>query len=97
MSGLFPYAGYALEPYTPERITVSLIYFKCCVPKATDRELARVLSSETGYTLDHKTVKSLLERYFFWRYEEFQKPIVYPILPDAQSKRCEIVKLYQQG
>ena len=64
MPGLFP-AGYSREPYTPERIIVSLIYFKCGVPRAADRELARVICSQTGYNLDHKTVKSLLERYFF--------------------------------
>jgi transposase len=98
MKGLFPVASYNnREPYTPERIIVSLIYFKCCVPKVADRELSRVISSQTGLTLDHKTVKSLLERYFFWRYEEFQKLIVYPILPDVQSKRREIVKLDRQG
>ena len=89
MRGLFPASGYSRDPYTPERIIVSVIYFKCCVPKATARELARVISSQTGYNLDHKTVKSLLERYFFWRYREFQSLIVYPILPDAQSKRRE--------
>lgn len=97
MQGLFPVSGSSREPYTPERIIVSLIYFKCCVPKAADRELARVIVSQTGYGLDHKTVKSLLERYFFWRYREFQKLIVYPILPDAQSRRREIVKLNRQG
>ena len=94
--GLMP-AGGGREPYTPERIIVSLIYFKCCVPKAADRELARVIGAQTGYHLDHKTVKSLLERYFFWRYREFQKLIVYPILPDAQSRRREIVKLDKHG
>jgi len=97
MKGLFPASGYNREPYTPERIIVSLIYFKCCVPKVADRELSRVISSQTGLALDHKTVKSLLERYFFWRYEEFQKLIVYPILLDVQSKRREIVKLDRQG
>ena len=85
MPGLFSFAGDGREPYTPERIIVSLIYFKCCVPKAADRELVRVISHQTGHRLDHKTVKSLLERYFFWQYQEFQKLIVYPILPDAQS------------
>jgi transposase len=97
MPGLFPANGYSREPYTPEKIIVSLIYFKCCVPKASDRELARVINSATGYKLHNETVKSLLERYFFWRYEEFQKLIVYPVLPDAQSRRREIVKLDQQG
>jgi transposase len=97
MQSLFPASGYNREPYTPEKIIVSLIYFKCCVPKASDRELARIISSSSGYKLHNETVKSLLERYFFWRYEEFQKLIVYPILPDVQSKRREIVKLDKQG
>ena len=97
LAGLVPAVGHGREPYTPERIIVSLVYFKCCVPKATDRELARIIASQTGYALDPKTVKSLLERYFFWRYREFQKLIVYPILPDAQSRRREIVKLNRQG
>lgn len=97
MPGLFPASGYSREPSTPERIIVSLIYFKCCVPKAASRELARVITSQTRYRLDHKTVKSLLSRYFFWRYREFQSLIVYPILPDAQSKRREIIKLNRHG
>ena len=97
MPGLFPASADTREPYTPERIIVSLIYFKCCVPKAANRELARVIASQTGCGLDHKTVKALLERYFFWRYREFQKLIVYPLLPDAQSKRREIVKLNRHG
>ena len=97
MKGLLPASTYSREPYTPERIIVSLIYFKCCVPKAADRELARVIGQMTGHHLHHLTVKSLLERYFFWRYREFQKLIVYPILPDAQSRRREIVKLNRFG
>ena len=97
MKGLFPASAYNREPYTPERIIVSLIYFKCCVPKASDRELARVIGTMTGHKLHNETVKSLLDRYFFWRYREFQKLIVYPILPDAQSRRREIVKLNRQG
>lgn len=44
--GLIPASGGGRETYTPERIIVSLIYFKCCVPKAADRELARDLSPE---------------------------------------------------
>lgn len=95
--GLFPASCHGREPYTPEKIIVSLIYFKCCVPKAASRELARVIGNMTGHQLHHITVKSLLERYFFWRYREFQKLIVYPILPDAQSRRREIVKLDKQG
>lgn len=97
MRGLFPASAYQREPYTPERIIVSLIYFKCCVPKASDRELARVIGNITGHKLHNETVKSLLERYFFWRYREFQSLIVYPIFPDVQSKRREIIKLDNQG
>lgn len=97
MRGLFPASGYSREPYTPERIVVSLVYFKCCVPKASNRELARVINTSTGYKLHHETVKSLLDRYFFWRYREFQKLIVYPILPDAGSRRREIIKLWSHG
>jgi transposase len=97
MPGISPSVCYEREPYTPEKIIVSLIYFKCCVPKASNRELARVINSATGYKLHNETVKALLERYFFWRYQEFQKLIVYPILPDAQSRRREIVKLDKQG
>ena len=43
MPGLFAFAGDGREPYTPERIIVSLIYFKCCIPQAANRELARVM------------------------------------------------------
>ena len=97
MPGLFPASGYRREPYTPERIIVSLIYFKCCVPKTSDRELARVIGNMTGHKLHNETVRTLLERYFFRRYREFQSLVVYPILPDAQSKRREIVKLNRHG
>lgn len=97
MPGICPPVAYHREPYTPEKIIVSLIYFKCCVPKASNRELARVINAATGYKMHNETVKALLERYFFWRYQEFQKLIVYPILPDAQSRRREIVKLDKQG
>ena len=65
MNGLFPASAQSREPYTPERIVVSLIYFKCCVPKAADRELARVIGNMTGHHLHHITVKTLLDRYFF--------------------------------
>ena len=97
MQGLFPASAFNREPYTPERIIVSLIYFKCCLPKASDRELARVIGNMTGHKLHNETAKFLLGRYFFWRYREFQQLIVYPILPDAQSKRREIVKLNRHG
>ncbi|MBK7993810.1 MAG: helix-turn-helix domain-containing protein [Blastocatellia bacterium] len=85
------------QPYTPERIIVSLLYFKCCVPKIADRELARVISQSSNYQIDHKTVKSLLERYFFWKYEEFSSQIKYPIPKEIQLCRLEMVKLMEQG
>jgi Winged helix-turn helix len=43
MVGLFPASQYPREPYTPERVIVQLLFFKCCAPKAGDRELARVI------------------------------------------------------
>ena len=97
MRGLFPSNEYAREPYTPERVIVSLIYFKCCVPKASDRELARVIGTSTGHRMHNETIKVLLDRFFFWKYSEFQKLVAYPVLPDAQSKRREMVKLKQNG
>ena len=84
MRGLFAPQQYSREPYTPEKVIVSLIYFKCCVPKVSDRELTRVIGNKTGHALHNETVKFLLERFFFWKYQEFQKLIVYPILPDVQ-------------
>ena len=48
MPGLFPATQYPREPYTPERVIVQLIFFKCCAPKAGDRELARVIHHLTG-------------------------------------------------
>lgn len=62
MRGLFPSNEYAREPYTPERVIVSLIYFKCCVPKASDRELARVIGSSTGHRMHNETIRVLLDR-----------------------------------
>jgi transposase len=32
MPGLFPATGYPREPQTPERVIVTLLYYKCCVP-----------------------------------------------------------------
>jgi hypothetical protein len=71
MPGLFPHTEFAREPYTPERVIVTLLYFKCCAPKASDRELARAIGTSTEHPLHHQTVKSLLERFFFWRHREF--------------------------
>ena len=45
LPGLFPATEYPREPYTPDREIVQLVCFKCLVPKATDRELARVIQS----------------------------------------------------
>ena len=97
MRGLFAPQQYSREPYTPEKVIVSLIYFKCCVPKVSDRELTRVIGNKSGHALHNETVKFLLERFFFRKYREFQKLIVYPIMPDVQSKRREMVKLNKQG
>jgi transposase len=97
MRGLFPATEFPLEPYTPERVIVTLLYFKCCVPKAGDRELARVVTDATGHQLHNETVKALLHRYFFWQYPEFQKRIQYPVSTDPQLRRLEMVKLQKEG
>jgi len=97
MPGLFPATQYPREPYTPERVIVQLIFFKCCAPKAGDRELARVIHHLTGHQLHHHTVKTLCERFFFWRHSEIQQFVRYPIPTDPQALRLEVVRLSQQG
>jgi transposase len=97
MPGLFTAAEYPREPQTEERLIVLLVYYKCCVPSATDRELARVLSAEAGRRLHHETVKALLSRYPFWRYAEFRDLIHYPTPADTQARRAEMLKLHEQG
>lgn len=97
MPGLFPTTSYPREPYTPERVVVVLLYCKCCVPKASDRELARVLATATGHQLHNETIKALLARYFFWQHPEFHERIHYPIPAAPQARRLEMVKLQQQG
>lgn len=42
-------------------------------------------------------VKALLERYFFWRHDEFSRLVTYLIPADLVEKRLEIVKVYWQG
>jgi transposase len=96
MPGLFPATDYPREPQTPEQIIV-LLYYKCCVPSASARELARVLSATTEHRIHHETVKALLERYPLWRYSEFQRLIQYPVPSNPQLLRLEMVKLQQQG
>jgi transposase len=97
MPGLFPETQYPREPYTPERVIVQLIFFKCCAPKAGDRELARVIHHLTSHRIDHHTVKALCERFFFWRHPEFQQLVRYPVPADPQALRLEVVRLSQQG
>jgi len=97
MPGLFPAHEYARDPYTPERVIVVLVYFKCCAPKASARELARVVGATTTHTLHHQTVQSLLERYFFWRYAEFTDRLHYPVPDDPAVRRVEMVKLRVAG
>jgi transposase len=97
LPGLFPATHYSREPYTPERVIVQLLYFKCCAPKAGDRELARVIQNVTGRPLSHPTMKALCERFFFWRHAEFQKLVRYPKPQDPLALRQEIVRLHQQG
>ena len=97
MPGLFPATQYPREPYTPERVIVQLIFFKCCAPKAGDRELARVIYHLTGHQLHHHTIKTLCERFFFWRHSEFQQLVRYPVPTDPQALRLEVVRLSHQG
>lgn len=97
MPGLFPASEYPREPYTPERAIVMLVYFKCCDPRASDRELARVVSQATGERLHNETIKALLQRYFFWRHAEFRDLINYPVPADPQTRCLEMVKLRSQG
>ncbi|HKX31680.1 MAG TPA: helix-turn-helix domain-containing protein [Blastocatellia bacterium] len=97
LPGLFPATEYPREPQTPELVIVTLLYYKCCVPRASDRELARVLSATTDHRIHHETVKALLERYPIWRYSDFQCLIQYQVPSDQQKLRQEMVKLRQQG
>ena len=97
MPGLFPATQYPREPYTPERLIVQLLYFKCCAPQVSDREMARAIGHMTGQPLHHETVKALLARYFFWRYAEFRELIRYPVPAELSRRRQEMVRLHEQG
>jgi transposase len=97
MPGLFPATEYPREPQTPEHVIVTLLFYKTCAPRASDRELARVLSATTDHRIHHETVKALLERYPLWRYSEFQRLIQYQVPSDPQKLREEMVNLRQQG
>ena len=97
MPGLFSASEFPREPYTPERVIVTLLYFKCCAPKASDRELARAVGMATGHRLHNETVKALMARYFFWRYSEFSASIHYPVPADPIARRIEMVRLREQG
>ena len=50
LPGLFPATRYPREPYTPDRVIVMLVYFKCLVPKVSERELARVIHNHPFQT-----------------------------------------------
>lgn len=76
---------------------MTLLYYKCCVPSVSHRELARVMNATTEHRLHHETVKALLERYPIWRYQEFQRLVQYPLPATPQLLRQEMVKLRQQG
>lgn len=97
LPGLVPAPTFAREPYTAEKVIVVVLYFKCCVPTASDRELARVVEKMLGQRLHNETIKSLLERYFFWRYPEFAQRITYPIPIDPVARRHEMLKLHHHG
>lgn len=97
MPALFPATEFSREPYTPERVIVTLLYFKCCAPRASDRELARAIGAATEHPMHHQTVKFLLERFFFWQHKEFHGRINYPVPADIHARRLEIVRLHVQG
>jgi transposase len=97
MPGLFPATEYPREPQTPERVIVTLLIYKGQAPRASQRELARVLNATTDHRIHHETVKALLERYPIWRYPEFQHLIRHPAPTDPQLLRLEMVKLQRQG
>jgi transposase len=97
LPGLFLSTDYPREPHTPEQVIVTLLYYKCCVPSVSDRELTRVVSATTGHRIHNETVKALLERYPIWRYLDFQRLIQYPTPAGPQELRQEMVKLRQQG
>jgi transposase len=97
MPGLFPATQYPREPQTPEHVIVALLFYKTCAPRASDRELARVLSATTDHRIHNETVKALLERYPLWRYPGFQRHIQYQAPSDSQQLRQEMVKLKREG
>src|SRR5215510_3876851 len=97
LPGLFPATQYPREPYTPEKIIVTLVAYKCFAPKASARELAQIIQRATGHKLHHETAGELLKRYFFWKYPEFRERLTYPVPSDPQARRLEMVKLHEQG
>lgn len=96
MPGLFP-TQFAREPYTPEKVVVSLLFYKSCLPGTSYRELARVVNQTHKVNLHHETVKALLDRYFFWRHEEFRRLVKYPIPTGIEEKRLEMARLAKNG
>lgn len=96
MPGLLP-GQFHREPYTPEKVVVSLLFYKSCLPGASYRELARVINKMHQVFLHHETVKALLDRYFFWRHDEFRRLVRYPIPPTNEEKRLEMVRLAKNG
>jgi transposase len=56
MPGLFPATDYPREPQTPEHVIVTLLFYKTCASRASDRELARVLSAITETASDNGRV-----------------------------------------
>lgn len=96
MPGLFP-GQFTREPYTPEKVVVSLLFYKSCLPGVSYRELARVVNKTHKVNLHHETVKVLLERYFFWRHDEFRRLVRYPIPATIEDKRLEMARLTKNG
>lgn len=97
MRGLFPAGQFEREPYTPEKVVVSLLFYKSCLLSASYRELARVVNKAHKVNLHHETVKALLDRYFFWRHDEFRRLVRYPVPATIEEKRLEMVRLAKDG
>jgi hypothetical protein len=46
--GLFPGTHYPREPYTPEKVIVTLVAYKCFAPKVSARELVQIIQHATA-------------------------------------------------
>jgi Homeodomain-like domain len=68
------------------------------------RRCPRRLRSSTTLSLhrplpgrNHHAVKTLCQLFFFWRHQEFQQFVHYPVPTDPPAPRLEMVRLSKQG